>query len=843
MGALVLSLVLVSALFAPLGAGVAGASSAGPSGMLGVPDSQITTVGDEISASDWDVHTDRHASTLEVEIGVGADDELELILSDDENHDGRQVAISRSALIDGLGHAPEKAHGEHSSGDSWSSNVRYEGEWAIFEVPQFSTNPVTFDGNVVITGSDVSDGSQFSYDLEDASAVDDGDGEIVFTGVERENDRTVSDSLQYWESTSLNVAGDRDVTADLTLDASTERYGLVDDDDYLQSDQGGYFSETVPSPNSTVTIELEYMWNQPSGGGDFQFLIEDDGTEIWSETGYSEEGSMESETFELDVSGTDELTLRIDTETSAHEIHQFDIVGEEPTEATVSSNSDSVVFDDFSQTKSLDLNSGSETVDLSANGGIFDLDLEFTERVSTANPSVDINGNTVSYDGSLDSGDSETYGIDRDWLVDGSNELVVNTDSVNGFESVVAFEYSHSASYDQSVSYVGEAWSEQYNISRTWDDATQDASLTIPFSSSRIVDIGDLEHRVNGGSWEPLEDYELDGTTLKAKLGDVSANDEINVRATGSKVDVSGGEINVLEPTTEGNSLDSLIEISEHSDEFAIDVGGTSEGNWLHDTRDESWTSPETTATVHYDGSQELRFPGASDGATTRVTTLPLEVDLRSGSVAIDVIDDGAEPRLDVEPSSTSSVEYTWHETSPGDRYVLFSETHDVARDTGTASSPVTLEGPGYSELLTILHDSDDENETATTSGGGGGGSGPVPTGDSSPIAVLGIVSMVLVGLAYGAHRTGIGQRAVAIVSVPIVLLALEVLGGGAISDATHSILVMVGSQGATVAGSIALLGAIGVLAVVVLRFRERREEAGTPDTVVSLGLGDDDTE
>lgn len=256
--------------------------------------------------------------------------------------------------------------------------------------------------------------------------------------------------------------------------------------------------------------------------------------------------------------------------------------------------------------------------------------------------------------------------------------------------------------------------------------------MTIPFSSSRVVAIRDIEYRRNGGSWQSVDSYQLDGTTLDAQLGDVSEGDEIAVRANGSKVDVDGGAIDVVSPTVEGNTLDTTVEITSHSDSFGIDVGGTSEANWLHKTANESWTAAETYTTITASGSQTIRAPGASSGATMNVRTTPLEVSPNAGELDVAVKESSNQMTFSVDPSSSvSEVEYRYHDTISGETYYLYSETHEVVRDSDTAQSPVTLSTSSFEETLSILLDSGSSSSTST----GGGGGGAIATAGSTAAA------------------------------------------------------------------------------------------------------------
>ncbi|WP_336361794.1 hypothetical protein [Haladaptatus sp. ZSTT2] len=189
-------LILVSAVGA--GAGVALASAPG---MVGVPDSNVKadvpdhakekmpTV-DDLRGS---VMSSKHAETLEVTISTEAramgrqvacngpaaeknpqcsNPKFALVLSDDVNADGRQIAVPVGAVENSLGYVPPAVYGVHESGDRWTAPVTRQGDLLLFDVPHFSTNVVTFSGEIQLTGSPAVDGAQYSYTVSDLDAVE-----------------------------------------------------------------------------------------------------------------------------------------------------------------------------------------------------------------------------------------------------------------------------------------------------------------------------------------------------------------------------------------------------------------------------------------------------------------------------------------------------------------------------------------------------------------------------------------------------------------------------------------------------------------------------------------------
>jgi hypothetical protein len=228
--ALVLVL-LVSTVSAPL-AGVAAASGP-PSGFVGVPAENVGPPDHANAPSDagpppgagppadlgppgdlpteaaaWDVLATDHAGTLSVEVGTTADGRLALRLGDLENHAGREVAVSASTLEDALGYRPETVTGLHSSGERWTASVRYDGSHAVFSVPRFSTNTITFDAEKSVVATPAEDGDTFTYDVADSDAVE--NLSVTLTGRENVQDAGTQTIASDGDSVAVSVGGTTD---------------------------------------------------------------------------------------------------------------------------------------------------------------------------------------------------------------------------------------------------------------------------------------------------------------------------------------------------------------------------------------------------------------------------------------------------------------------------------------------------------------------------------------------------------------------------------------------------------------------------------------------------------
>ncbi len=822
-------------------------SSGPPSGMVGVPSGNVGPPDHAkgngpnakqlpsnipTHAAAWDVMSNKHAGTLEVTVDATSDGDLVLQASDDINHAGRTIAVDAQTLAQAVGHRPSTAHGLHSSGESWVDEIEYEDGYAKFSPPKFSTNTITFDGTVTLSGTDVANGTAWTYELQDASGVD--DGQINLTGVNRTNAASLNETVYSSRDVTVDVGGSQSPTADLWVNASRARYSMEHVDD-----QSGVKTKTFDNPPETienVTADLENLHSSDSGTVNLSIKAAN-GTVIWSKNPSISPESTKTVEYSpnLDVSGEENITLYNDKFAFAR-VHDFTAISSAPGTVTVESGTDSASFGeaDYGTTKNYDLGTGSNALNVTANDGEIDVGLEWTESVETTDPKVTINGEPAgSVSGTLSAGQTETIDLDTSLLKDGNNTVTVETGSVNSLMSWTDFSLNHSAAVNQSVSYEAEAWSERYNVSRTWDSATTDASVTIPFASSRVVAVRSVEYRVNGGSWSSLETYSMDGTTLTAQLGDVSEGDTIDVRANGTKVRVENGAITVLDPTVAGNSLDTAVEITNHSSSFGIGVGGTSEGKWVHKTANESWTAPETFVTIDASGGQTIRAPGASAGSTMNVRTVPLEVTPDAGQLNLTLKESSKELTFDVEPtSSVSEVTYRYHDTISGERYVLYSETHGVARDSEIAQSPVSLLGGSYTETLSIILDSGSSSSSGT-SGGGGFGGAIGPTSSANPLLVLVIGVAAIAGTAYVARRTGVPMSVVGGTGLLVAILGIETISPGTISDGVRSAIVLLSSQLGPVMPLIALI-LVGTGAYMAVRWWQGRTG---PDTQVTLQL------
>ena len=129
-----------------------------------------------------------------------------LVFQDEHNHSGRQVALPRSAIRSALGETPSVVHGVHESGDRWAADVTERNGLLFFEIPKFSSNSVTFSGEVSITGNPATDGSQWTYDLGTDESLS--DPNVTFTGhTKTEWDNATAAGLADGDALAVNPAG------------------------------------------------------------------------------------------------------------------------------------------------------------------------------------------------------------------------------------------------------------------------------------------------------------------------------------------------------------------------------------------------------------------------------------------------------------------------------------------------------------------------------------------------------------------------------------------------------------------------------------------------------------
>ena len=346
--AMALTALMIASLFAPFAGaiGVADAST-GPAGLEKAPsdnfaaheaagpsDHALANV--PTSAAAWDIHASDNAHTLETTVDATGD-QLRIVFGDDRNHAGREVAVDADALEQSLGERPEIAFGLHESGDRWSSAIEYRDGMAIWSVPKFSDNEVTFEGSVELTGSPASDGTSYSYELADSE--DASNFNVTLTGSTHTAWSNVSQPTQVdGDSTSFSVGGttsprgpsaNNEPTVTMTGSAPDERWSSAAPSDQIRAtaaadsqvfvgDGGGVVTAVSKSDGSATwtfsgSSSIEELATDGStvyaadSGGVFYALSASDGSELWnvsSASAYESAATNGSTVYAGDGSGT-----------------------------------------------------------------------------------------------------------------------------------------------------------------------------------------------------------------------------------------------------------------------------------------------------------------------------------------------------------------------------------------------------------------------------------------------------------------------------------------------------------------------------------------------------------
>jgi hypothetical protein len=389
-----------------------------------------------------------------------------------------------------------------------------------------------------------------------------------------------------------------------------------------------------------------------------------------------------------------------------------------------------------------ELTTATDTLGISVNTTFASADLSFTEVTTTQEPAVELNGQSVSHSGTLADGETVTKTINKSALQSGTNTVNVSVGdgslSADAPPAQVGINYSHDASDNIATEYDATQFRERYNVTKTFSSNRTNATLTVPFQTD-VIAVESAETSVNGGAWTAA-DHSLDGTTLTVDVGNVSAGDEVRVRANGSAIDPLDGSVTVVEPTPPDQPLNSTVEIDSTDGELRIaTVNGQfhyvaaqgANGSSTSYTPD-SWMVYDQQSPAH---RIHLANATAGDWATIRRLPYRAEAVQRDG-VRIDVgqSPDESELAMDVEPIGlVSDVEFTYLDATDGTEYVLYSESAGIVRDSGTATSPLTLKDDSSQETLVFMV----EGSASGGDDGGGGAVGMIADTGSGSAALL----------------------------------------------------------------------------------------------------------
>ncbi|WP_155118390.1 hypothetical protein [Halorubrum sp. BV1] len=791
-----LAVMLVLAPVVPFAA--VGPAAAAPAGMATIPDANVAedvpdgeTLALSASELKGGVLASDHADSLEV-ILTTADhaptvmdgdtasvtgDGMAVVLRDDTESAGREVALDAGKLQEALGYRPQAIHGTHEDGSEWTASAEYVDGYLVFDVPHFSDNTVTFSGRVDVSLDSATSGTTATWELSDYDAAS--NVTINTTGVTNSETQSVTGTGgSSGHSDSLSVSGTQDPTGPdgsgapvISLDVTGG--GPTVDTAYAS----GSNSAPLYGAKNGNPIESSFLHSNPpdaisgvsvSGGrfngvptGTIDIYVDTgpiDGTKtdgILVASGVEMQDSPATYNFDqvVDASNADQVHVSFVTkqvDQSDHYVYAFADTGSASETAFTATTGDSyngyiqggleaatadnvvVSTDDgasadfgtitgsgHSQAIDFGLDTSSISVE-STNNATIDYQVSYDVFVDTQDPVVELNGNsTTVHSGTLADGETATATIPKEQLQEGTNTLNLSLGdgslSADAPEMRANLEASHEASDKISVGYSATTFEESYNVSHTYAAETSDAQVTIPFESSRVVGVKNVEYQIDGGGWQRVgaDNYRFDGTTVDIYVSDavggaVPAGSTVDVRATGRKMSVGNGAVTITDPTAPHEELDTQLRIDERSEGFHVNVGPTDDGDRVHYSYSDVFPT-EDYVVIDATGAQKMYLPNSKTGDTFRVKHLETRVVAEQGDVRIDVVEPGENPELDVSPGPGGDgdpVTVEYYNTESGVTYLLNSLARSIVVDSDVANSPAIFEDDDSEDTWQILRDS-----------------------------------------------------------------------------------------------------------------------------------------
>jgi len=709
------------------------------------------------------VQSSAGAQTMRVETTT-VDGEPALNLTDDRTHDGRWVSVPTDWFNRTQGEVPEVARIAHETNRTYTESIRVRGNAAAFYVRGFSTNTVTFGGELVIEDQPAINGTRHSYELGSMDNVD--DVSINVTGETNEEwDNETATGVLAGGSTSLSVGG------------SLPPVNASGGDPVLRvTPSGGSVSESPGSDTSHTFSDT------PSAAGKFVYAAENANLD----------GSTESATIELVIDGSvvtsTELTL--DPGAGVFDRHvtfpTTDIVSDATIrvvdnpggnivltssrqlelinnlDSSVNFTADTGESADFTglsdgQTveKTMDVGLSTTSISNDAAGGVFDVELVMKERTETTDPVVEVNGHETGHTGTLADGETVSLNASSSWLQDGTNNVTVfvgDGSVTSGPEPQVDVEYRHDIESRRTVQYESEALSESYNISKTYSTARENATLTIPHART-VVSMRSLEYRLNEtGSYGsvPQSASNLSGTTLTVDVSElagdpVTEGTTVEIRSVGSRVDAHNAEISVLEATPVGFDMASRIALDSWGSDSYLGVGETPQGGLVYYADNESYSAESDYVELYGDGRQQLYAPNASSGSEVTLNTLSARVSPEQNSMRVRVPESANQTNTEfvVEPASVVGDAWT-AEYVAGTDGQWYAVVDSAGEELGAAEKPDAIEVDRDDVGLVSIVSTDPPS--ASTDQVGGGVFATVTTGNLPSLLVLfGGVGMLFV--------------------------------------------------------------------------------------------------
>lgn len=529
---------LTAAVFAVLvvvsgvGPGIVGVASATPSGHVSVPAGNISDdlpsdYAGDLRASDLEggTSTTAHADTLEIYVTtpsragayLGQDaaaiggSETVLVLRDSQNHAGREVALPATAVRQAIGRLPSRVWGTHDDGKEWSSKAYVDGDSYVFSVPEFSTNVVSFAGEVEYSGSGVESGKNYKYNVTDLDAVE-----------------NVSASIEGVASTETDTESWSGVTSGSSL--STSVAGNVD----------------PRGPNASSPVLTIAGSEQTSGAW-------------WTGSSSTDEsitvgGNAPPRNSEVTFTGRESLTSSSWSATSQSDGENTSIsvggnVPPENAEVTFSGNGFGTQYDNLSQTGM----SPSGSVSLSVEGSLEPTDGSGNDpklRVTGFKSGYDVGTASLSKSQDVSGQDSTMMGLT---FADNGTKMYAagnNNDNIYQYSLSTAYDVS-SASYSKSFDVSGQT-SQPYDVAFS-DDGT------------RMFVVG------GGGN---VHQYSLStaydvGTASHSKSASVNTERGVTFSPDGTEMYTTG-----LSTTVHQYSLSTAFDVGSVSSTTSVDVSG-----------------------------------------------------------------------------------------------------------------------------------------------------------------------------------------------------------------------------------------------------------------------------
>jgi len=487
---------------------------------------------------------------------------------------------------------------------------------------------------------------------------------------------------------------------------------------------------------------------------------------------------------------------------------------------------------------------------VSTDNGVVDVRIGYTERVISDRPGVIVNNHTVRLNRTLSQDDTASLAANASWLQSGQNNVTVlagDSDlSTNAPEPTVAITYRHELTTRRTVLFENEAFSERYNISRTYLSSRESATLTIPHAKN-IISYRALEARIDeSGGWAtiPQSALTIDGTSAVIDVasltgGTVPADTTVEIRSTGSKIDVHNGSVTVVEATPVGFDLDSRVRLDTWSDDSYISVANTSQGHLLHYGANESYSAESDYAALSTGHGQRVHFPEAVSGSEVGLKTVPLALSPENGTIRASVPEGQTNATAPVFYVSSGervgdgfTVEYTG--ASEGEWYGVYEvdTTHRFDRAQGRQTMSVPTDS--IDSLIRV--------RTAPAPSANPEGASTVfeaaSQGNLVPLAILfgAITGLVIVGRRPERSRNVVESTAASVGS-----LVEAIPRGELVSSLVETVIATVGEWIVTVGENEFLTGAIGlatVAAAIQSGLLQIGPEAGAIGTVGAIAVG-----